>query len=350
MLRSLLTGISHSQVEPVVFLRAAYSSGVAAEDTRTSTLNNRFLASEALWHREWRKSCSLIAMNYYTPTRWDRGSRPVVTIIYDAQYRTFPQYFSRKKRAWLCASHRRTLKSATRVVLPSEFVRTDLERCYGSTALRRAIVIPIPVDWARLAPPSTARIPVNEVNSGPVILSVCAHYPHKNVECLLRAFAVMSSKSSMSGSRLVLVGQPSQGLVSGTLSYTPGLEQLSRELGILDRVTFTGFVGDQELAEWYSNADLFVLPSLFEGFGLPAVEALGMGLPVVTTSCAAIPETTLGMASYVSDPTDPRELAAVMSEVAAAPDRFRPAPSSTAALRAHYDCGTIARRYLELVE
>jgi glycosyltransferase involved in cell wall biosynthesis len=182
-------------------------------------------------------------------------------------------------------------------------------------------------------------------------LSVCAHYPLKNLECLLRAFALLSRNSILAEAKLILIGQASTNIVGGIKQqYSINLVSLAEALGIADRVQFTGFITDRELAEWYAKADIFVFPSLFEGFGLPAIEALGMGLPVITTSCAALPETTLGFATYVTEPSDPRELATVISEVASAPWRFRPSPDQVSTIRTQYDCLSIARRYVELTK
>jgi glycosyltransferase involved in cell wall biosynthesis len=83
-------------------------------------------------------------------------------------------------------------------------------------------------------------------------------------------------------------------------------------LKIRDQVVFTGFVDDSDLPDLYRGAQMFVYPSLYEGFGLPILEAMACGIPVITSNCSSLPEVA-GNAALLIDPTRPEELAAAMS-------------------------------------
>jgi glycosyltransferase involved in cell wall biosynthesis len=145
----------------------------------------------------------------------------------------------------------------------------------------------------------------------------------------------------------VIVGQCAAKLVS-----TDDKGQLDRaieEAGIAHDVLRLGYVRDEDVGALYRDALAFVFPSLFEGFGMPAVEALGFGLPVITTRCAALPETTLGFARYVKDPLDAEELADTLVRVASCPAENRPSAEQVAAIRDAYNPVAVASRYRAMI-
>jgi glycosyltransferase involved in cell wall biosynthesis len=116
---------------------------------------------------------------------------------------------------------------------------------------------------------------------------------------------------------------------------------------VADRVHMTGYVDDAQLGTWYRGASVFAFPSLFEGFGMPAVEALGLGLPVLTTRCTALPETTLGLAAYVDNPTDSREWADRLGHMLRDPVAYTPNQRAVRAVRERYDTVHVARAYVD---
>ena len=142
---------------------------------------------------------------------------------------------------------------------------------------------------------------------------------------------------------LVLVGQ-SRGNLAGRGSATD-LDTPGRS----SSVVVTGFVDDAVLGELYRGAAAFAFPSLFEGFGLPVVEALGLRVPTVTTRCAAIPEVGGTYPLYVDDPLSAPELAQALRAVLDEPDSARPNAAEAQALRGMYTPIAIAERYGELI-
>lgn len=270
--------------------------------------------------------------NYFTPPRL---RVPSVTVIHDAHYLHLPDSFSPAKRWWLAAAHRHTLHHAAHVVAISEFTRQDLLRRFGSRFDDKISVIPNAVSFSRLGPDADWSPDQDE----PYLLAVAAHYPHKNLQTLIDAHSLLEKSRPI---RLMLVGQPSSEL-AGSVN-APAAFTAAR-----DRVTFTGYVSDERLGRLYRGASSFVHPSLFEGFGLPVVEALALRVPTITTRCAAIPEVAGKYPAYVDDPRDANELAAVISYTLDHPDVARPSLEQAAALRARYAPSEVAAAYLSLV-
>jgi glycosyltransferase involved in cell wall biosynthesis len=122
---------------------------------------------------------------------------------------------------------------------------------------------------------------------------------------LIRAFAELL-KNHQHPCRLVVTGPRDT-------RYTEP-ETLATQLGIADRIVFTGYVDDRVLSQLYHRAALFVFPSLYEGFGLPVLEAMAAGIPVVCSNRASLPE-VCGDAALLADPEDPRAMATAMARV-----------------------------------
>ncbi len=279
--------------------------------------------------------------NYFVPPLTPRRLGRIATVFHDLHHLHHPQNFSSRKRAWLHVAQQLSARKADRIVVISEFVRQDVARHFGRSVERKLALIPNPVDWNRFGKTSSTDSPLDR----PYILSVAAQYPHKNLEVLVRSFAEVARRNR--DLQLVLCGQDYRSLV-GASGPRAGLRPLIEELGIGDRVRLTGYVDDESLGRWYRHATLFAFPSIFEGFGMPAAEALGLGLPTLTTRRTALHETTLGLASYVDDPFRVGEWAARIEDMARDPERHRPHPSDVARLRALYDVDRVAGEYARL--
>ena len=130
----------------------------------------------------------------------------------------------------------------------------------------------------------------------PYLLSVNTLAPHKNMEHALRAFARLVQEQAISDLCFVLVG-------ARGWDYSSIFETIAGVPGLAQRVIVTGYVADADLAALYSGATAFVYPSLYEGFGLPPLEAMQCGVPVVTSNTSALPE-VVGDAGILVDPHD----------------------------------------------
>ncbi len=178
------------------------------------------------------------------------------------------------------------------------------------------------IDRLRLNPEKITIIPValgNEFRREPLSASIQRTYglrvpyvlyvgnfkPHKNIPRLLEAFAGLETPIR-SAHQLVLAG--------GDHRAIPALHEQARRLNIADRVKFTGLIDDTDLPALYANCALFMLPSLSEGFGLPALEAMACGAPVAASNRTAIPE-VVGEAGVLFDPEHTGDITKAMTEL-----------------------------------
>lgn len=136
------------------------------------------------------------------------------------------------------------------------------------------------------------------------IVYVGGFSPHKNLEALVAAFSNLSRRPSFSDARLVLVGEDRKEVFH---SYAGTIRRQVNELGLTDKVIFTGYLPDEEVVVLLNLASVSVLPSLMEGFGLPALEAAACGCPVIATRESPLPA-LLGEGGLFFDPAKPDEL------------------------------------------
>jgi glycosyltransferase involved in cell wall biosynthesis len=144
-----------------------------------------------------------------------------------------------------------------------------------------------------------------------MIVYVGGFSPHKNLETLVRAFAKLSGQVDFADVRLVLVGEHKKEVFH---SYADTIKTLVAELALEDRVTFTGYLPDDEVVVLLNLATVSVLPSLIEGFGLPAVEAAACGCPVIATAESPLPS-LLGEGGIYFNPLKQEELEAALLDV-----------------------------------
>ena len=147
----------------------------------------------------------------------------------------------------------------------------------------------------------------------PFLLYVGGISPHKNLTTLVGAFEIVAAARAKEPLKLVLAGDYKD---DPFFSAYPALKRQVSELGLADLVYFTGFVPDEDLAYLYNAAELLVFPSLEEGFGLPAVEAMACGTPVAASKTGSLPE-VLGAAGRFFDPLNAEEMASVILEILA---------------------------------
>lgn len=300
---------------------------------------NRFISEQRSCIKKSLSSDAILFPNYFVPPILPSRLGRVGVVIHDFQYRHYPQYFSAKKRAWLHMSQAASMRLADKVIVISDFVKNDAIRIFGEKFAHKIAVIPNALSWKRFSDGIGYVRPKNDR----YILSVAAQYPHKNLDTLIRAFSIVASKDS--GIQLVLCGQNYNGL-SGVMRRNKTIGHLISELGLTERIHLTGFVDNKSLAKWYEHAEMFVFPSIFEGFGMPPVEALSFSLPTLTTRMTAIPETTLGLAQMVDDPFNVNEWASHILKILRNPGLYKPTLQSVEKIRNLYDPATIASSYI----
>lgn len=149
-----------------------------------------------------------------------------------------------------------------------------------------------------------------------LIVYVGGFNPHKNLELLIRGFEKITSSGDFPDLRLVMVGEYRKEVFH---SYFSRISEMIENRGLTDRVIFTGYLPDEDLAVMLNYATALVLPSLMEGFGLPAVEAAACGCPVIATTESPLPE-LLGEGGIYFDPRNQDELTAALGMVAGSSD------------------------------
>jgi glycosyltransferase involved in cell wall biosynthesis len=195
----------------------------------------------------------------------------------------------------------RAAKIADRIVVPSRHTAGDVVRLFPRARSKVAIV-PEGVDKQFLQP-QPPRHNLAHRDPRPYVLAFASERPHKGLSILLSAYARFAASGREE--RLVLVGSPHQ-------STGPVDSQLDDR--VRSRMAFTGPVADEELRSLYADAQAFILPSMYEGFGLPVLEAMAVGTPVVCSDAASLPEVA-GEAAQLFHSGDERALADALVKV-----------------------------------
>ena len=228
---------------------------------------------------------------------------------------TAPDSVAPLARAYRRLQYPRTAGAADAIIINSHSLRSEIER-YLNVDPSKLKLIYEAVDHdlfkqgdARAARTRVARYGVTK----PFVLFVSSLWPYKNCEALLRAWAL--ARGGLGDRQLAIVGP------GRDEAHVNRLHAVTAELGISGDVVFVGGVPLEETVCFYQAADVFVYPSLNETFGLPILEAMACGCPVVTSDTSAMPETA-GGAAVLSDPTDPASIARAIVE-AAGPGRDR---------------------------
>ncbi len=219
-----------------------------------------------------------------------------VVTIHDLGHRVAPEGHTRQRRAMLEITTRWNVRAAARIISPSTHTRHDLVRMYGVEP-DRIDVIPHGVDHERFRPierTEAARALRTVGIDRPYVLFLSTIQPRKNVERLIEAF----ERLRLPEHALVLAGK------TGWLSE--GILARARKSPAL--IVMPGHVPDNLIPSLYSAADVFVLPSLYEGFGMGVLEAMACGCPVVVSDRASLPEVG-GQAAIIVDPLNVRAIA-----------------------------------------
>lgn len=239
---------------------------------------------------------------------------PSVLTIHDLAFRLFPHYHKLLNYAFLNLAMPLFLRRADHLIAISHATRQDLVRLYGVDPGKITVIY-------EAADPHFHPQPMEEIHRvrekyglpQRFILSLGTIEPRKNYQRLIEALALLRGERRIGGRglrtedwRLVISGE------RGWL-YQPFFQRLE-ELGLEREVFLLGRVPDEDLPALYTAATLFVFPSLYEGFGLPPLEAMACGTPVICSRASSLPEVT-GHAALLVDPTDVETLAAAMRSV-----------------------------------
>lgn len=229
---------------------------------------------------------------------------PSVVTIHDLAFIRFPQTFRAYNRTYLDFATRLSVRRAARVLVVSEHTRREVVGLLG-VPHERVVITPNAVR-AHFRPPAPAALERFRAQQGlpeRFVLYVGTLEPRKNLPTLLEAYVEVARQHDVP----LLIGGGKGWLYEAIFTRL-------EELGLRDRVRFIGYIEEEQLPLWYAAASVFVFPSIYEGFGMPPLEAMACGTPVVTSNSSSLPE-VVGDAGITVEPHDVAGFAAAIGQV-----------------------------------
>jgi glycosyltransferase involved in cell wall biosynthesis len=233
---------------------------------------------------------------------WGRFRR--IVTVHDLIYARFPEAHSGLRDKGMRLLVPAAVRRSQRVIVDSDSTRRDLIELVGIDS-ERVDVVPLGLG---ASPPAAAVSPQQarerfDLDERPLVLSLSAKRPHKNLGALIGALALIPAERRP---QLVLPGYPTW--------HERELRERAAGLGVAQDVRFPGWVSDAEIEGLWALAAAFVFPSLYEGFGLPVLEAMARGVPVACSNTSSLPEVA-GDAALLFDPHDEAAIAAALERI-----------------------------------
>lgn len=226
---------------------------------------------------------------------------PEIISILDVSYKHFPEMFKKKDLYKLSLWGKYSVKKARKIITISQNSKDDIIKEYRVRAQKVEVIHLGIKDFKESKMKKEEALGVYGINSA-YVLFVGTLQPRKNVKRLIQSISLLKNKKV----KLVIIGK--KGWMYEQIMSTP------EKFGIEGRVVFLHDVTDDVLPVFYKNAECFVLPSLYEGFGLPVLEAMHYSCPVITSNISSLPEAGGDAALYVN-PEDVLDIAAKIDEV-----------------------------------
>jgi glycosyltransferase involved in cell wall biosynthesis len=238
---------------------------------------------------------------------------PIVVSVHDVSFLEHPEFFTRARALQLKLTVRRTVRRAARIITGTEFSRRSICRAYSLLPSQVEVIPnaaspffrPLHIDNALDAVRKRFQLPA------PYVLCVGDLQPRKNQIGLIRAFSELVRAFPQLRHRLVFAGKDTW--------FSSKVREAVRASGIPDRIRLLGFVTDEELLHLYNAAEIFVFPSLYEGFGLPVLEAMACGRAVACANTSAMPEVADG-AAILFDPYSVADMTRAIADLLRDPE------------------------------
>jgi glycosyltransferase involved in cell wall biosynthesis/2-polyprenyl-3-methyl-5-hydroxy-6-metoxy-1,4-benzoquinol methylase len=237
---------------------------------------------------------------------------PVVSVVYDLQFAYYPQFFSSEDRAAREYHFRETCRRSSLLVCISDYVR---ETVLLNSGLPPARVVTIPIRLAnRLQRPSAENISAvlqkYGLQENGFLLYPANFWLHKSHSMLLTAFGMYRHSHPESPLRLVLTGSPGERMNL--------LHEAVQRMGLQASITLPGYLSEVEFAPLLASCKALIFPSLYEGFGMPVLEAMAFSKPVLCSNVTSLPEVA-GDGALLFDPRKPHEILAAIEQIMADP-------------------------------
>jgi glycosyltransferase involved in cell wall biosynthesis len=234
---------------------------------------------------------------------------PVVVSVHDVSFLEHPEYFKRDRALQLQYTVQRTVHRAAKILTGTEFSRASILKVYGDLDEDKVVAVPnAAAPEFRPLSRESATAAVRELHAiyAPFILCVGDLQPRKNQIGLIKAFARLVRAYPQFKHNLVLAGKETW--------FAGKVHAAAQESGVKERIQFFGFVSDSDLLQLYNACEVFVFPSFYEGFGLPALEAMACGKAVVCSNTSSLPEVVDG-AAILFDPYSIDEIVRAIADL-----------------------------------
>ncbi|MGC8976596.1 MAG: glycosyltransferase family 4 protein [Candidatus Ratteibacteria bacterium] len=237
---------------------------------------------------------------------------PGIITVHDVSFLKHPEFFPKQLYLKLKFSLLYSLRKAKKIITCSKFSKKEIIELYHVKDEKIEVIYNgVSENFRPLKINEKTEILKKYSITKPYILSVSNLQPRKNLSRLIKAFALLVKNNEKFPYILVIVGRK--------LWLYKDIFVLVKETNLEDKIIFTDFIPEEDLLYLYNFADVFVYPSLYEGFGLPVVEAMACGCPVITSNLSSLPE-IVEDAGIIIDPYDIEEIAKAIKEVICNPE------------------------------
>lgn len=239
-----------------------------------------------------------------------------VVMVHDLNFLIHPESYSFLSKTRLVLSVRMAVKKSDQIITPSNFTKNEVIKYYGVPSSKINVIYEgYDAELFRPSPPSLIKqIKTKYGLSFPYIIHIAGRFQkHKNTEKLIEAFYFLKKNKKIKH-KLVILGKKDKSVES----HYPHSLRLAKKLKIDQEVLFLGYLPEEDLPPLLTGASVFVFPSLYEGFGLPPLEAMACGTPVVASNTSSMPE-IIQDDGILIDPQNVQEIADAIFQVISSP-------------------------------
>lgn len=290
-LRAWLSGVLPPSL--LARLKGYYPSGTRRKRSTTELIQK--LKADLLF-------CPFTVPSFYSPTV------PIISVIYDLQHLTYPQFLEGEDYSFRERNFKEACRLTDRLICISDYLRrTVLEN--SDLSPERVVSIPFRLSERMKKPSSETISGVLEkygLKENNFLLYPANFWPHKNHFMLFTAFGMYRSLHPQSTVRLVCAGTADEKMEA--------LKEAARRMGLGNFLSFPGYLPDEEFAALLASCQTVIFPSLYEGFGMPVLEAMTFAKPVLCSNITSLPEMA-GDAALYFDPRKPEEILAAIEQI-----------------------------------